>query len=294
VPGKYVIKVLELPSLLRSDGPGAPGQPPPGARPGGPPPQNAPNAPLPAPAPTGPSLWAATPVVVGAQDIKGLTVPLRRGAVVSGRIEITSAAPPAGADALSQIAVWLEAADAMAPREIANYRWRVDPQSRFTTMGIPPGKYFVRVATTLRGVAARSAMLGGRDLLDVPLEVQDASPADIVVTLSDRPLAFVAGSARMTDGAAAPDATVVIFPRDRALWTDSSATSRRLRLTRVTRSGAYGFQNLPDGDYLVAAVADDLPSEWQTPERLAALSNAATRVVLERGESHTVDLKVVK
>jgi hypothetical protein len=94
--------------------------------------------------------------------------------------------------------------------------------------------------------------------------------------------------------AAAPDATIAIFPVDRTLWQDTSAQSRRLRLVRPAPAGTYTIGGLPPGDYFVIATSDNLGAEWQTPRRLDAWTRAATRVTIADADAHTQDLRIVK
>jgi hypothetical protein len=49
---------------------------------------------------------------------------------------------------------------------------------------------------------------------------------------------------------------------------------------------------LPPGDYLVAAIPDELVNAWQDPKVLESLSRSATRISLAENEKRTVDLKV--
>jgi hypothetical protein len=98
--------------------------------------------PQPALLPTDPTLWTATPIVLGGDDISDLTISLRSGFKVSGRVEFQGSAERPPADRLVQIPVTVEPAD--GKQKTRSLPGRVDAQGNFTTMGLLPGKYFVR------------------------------------------------------------------------------------------------------------------------------------------------------
>jgi hypothetical protein len=77
---------------------------------------------------------------------------------------------------------------------------------------------------------------------------------------------------------------------DPAAWSDSSANPRRMRSTRVPKSGAYSIAGLPAGEYYVAAIAEDNVSQWQDPQFLADLARTATTVRLSDGDTRTQNL----
>jgi hypothetical protein len=262
--------------------------------PNGPPP-GAPGPPgLPQPLPAEPTWWARVPVTIGTTNITGLTLPLERGRTVNGRAVFDGLMPQPSVAELAQITIRLEPADQPPPAANAVWRGRVGPDGRFTTMGVPPGRYFLRVATLPRYWTLLSALSGSRDALDAPLEIRETDIADVVLSFANRPLATVSGTARDAEGQPSIDAAILIFPVDRALWADTSATSRRLRLVRPLQGGTYTVQGLPAGEYFAAAVSGVVPAAWQDPQKLAALTLRATRVRVDSGETRALDLQVIK
>ena len=57
---------------------------------------------------------------------------------------------------------------------------RANAQGEFRTKGYAPGKYFLTVSGP-GGWQVKSATMGGRDVLDAPLEIRDADVSGIVV-----------------------------------------------------------------------------------------------------------------
>jgi hypothetical protein len=129
--------------------------------------------------------------------------------------------------------------------------------------------------------------------MDDPIDIR-ANIDDLVLTLTDRPLGAMTGSAVRLDGQPAPDATVVVFPVDATKRQDTSPAARRLRAVRAQESGAFVVANLPPGDYLALALDADPPAGWQDPQRLLAWEKSATRVALALGEVQKLSLEVIK
>jgi len=274
--GRYLIKVQSTP-------PTAPGQPPPGG--GQPPP---PGQPL----PDGAAWSGSVAITVGTADLTKISVPVKRGVPVTGRLVFNgNAALPMPAQ-LGQITLRLDPVDQPAPAGAAIWRGVVSGDGQFRTMNVPPGEYLLRLGAPPRGWTLQSAMSGGRDILDVPVVVGSTPIADVTIAFSDAPLGATTGFVRDATGVAVSDSTIVVFPADRTMWRDSTAQARRVRATRPTTAGRFGVQGLPAGEYLIAAVAGELPSEWQDAERLAALSAVASRVQLAPGPAQPIDLTV--
>jgi hypothetical protein len=244
------------------------------------------------PLPTEPTLWAEMNVSVGVTDMAGLIVPLRSGLRVSGRVEFNGAADRPTADQLPAISVSLEPADGRTTGLAGTVRGRVESTGQFLTMGVPTGKYVLRVGAP-RGWTLRSAMFNGQDMIDTPVELRDGDATGVVITFTDRPT-DLSGSVTGAQGAPDAGAAVIVFPVDRAGWAESGSAPRRLKNVRTSANGSYSVGNLPAGDYFVAAVADAASGDWQGTDFLEALSRSATRVHFNDGEKKTQALQTVR
>jgi len=244
--------------------------------------------------PADPTLWGRTPVTVALTDFSGLTIQLHKGSTVSGRLSFDGADPPAAQD-LAQIGLRLDSLDQPPPAANAPvWRGRVEPDGQFRTMGVPPGRYLLRLANLPRGWNARSALVEGHDVLDWPMEIGEHDVAGVTIALTTRPLAAITGTVRDGAGQPAPESTLLIFAVDRTAWADTGPLSRRLRASRPIRSGTYYFPALPAGEYCVLAVAGDPPPNWQDSALLEGLMRRATRVHVDVSGVQTVDLEVSK
>jgi hypothetical protein len=244
------------------------------------------------PLPVEPTLWADVPVSVGPGDLEDVAVPMQNGLRVSGRVEFSGSATPPSADQFPTIGLTLDPADGRTEGLGSAVRGRVESTGQFTTMGVPPGKYLLRV-TAPSGWVLRGAAANGQDASDVPIELRDGDASGVVITFTDRP-STLSGSATTPSGQPDAGAAVIVFPVDRQAWAGTGSTPRRLRNVRTAQDGSYSFANLPTGDYFVAGVSDASTADWRSVEFLAALSRSAVRVTIAEGERKTQALTVTR
>jgi hypothetical protein len=162
---------------------------------------------------------------------------------------------------------------------------KVGPDGRFTLTGVAPGRYFLRGG----GGILKSAMVGGQETLDFPLEVTgERDITDAVLTVSDRTQEL---NGVLTDASGRPavDYIILAVAADSRFWTPGS---RRIVTTRPDTSGRYSFRSLPPGEYLLAAVTDLEPGGEYDPEFLKTLAGASVHVSLIEGGKSTQDIRV--
>jgi len=248
--------------------------------------------------PTAPTLWAMLPVSVGEADVVGMAVPLRAGFRISGRLAFDGTGTPPAISQFRRIPVLIDRAGANggvpgAAAALSGGRGdggQFDDTGRFSTYGLVPGKYFVRVPFSVAGWTLKSATLGGRDLADVPLTIENSDVSGIVLTFSDR-VAELSGSVQNDQGRPDAEASVLVFPSDSSSWIDFGSSPRRIRSVHTGKDGRYKIPCLPPGDYLAAALRGDAATDWQNPTFLEAVSRAATRITIADGEKKAQDLR---
>lgn len=241
------------------------------------------------PLPTEPTLWTEIPITVSTSDIVDLPVMLRPGIRVTGTVQFDGGAARPEGDRLTALGVILEPADVRPG--VNSARGRVETSGQFATMGVPPGRYFVRAMGAPQGWTFRGATLGGRDVTDTPLDI-DSEVSGVALVFTDRPIELsgrVTGDANLTEGA-----TVILFPTDQSAWVGYGSSTRRLRNVRADKTGAFTIGNLPAGEYYLAAVTEKIAVDWQNPEFLASLASDATRVRLSDGQKLTQNVKVAR
>jgi hypothetical protein len=169
----------------------------------------------------------------------------------------------------------------------------VGSDDTFEISGILPGVY--ELNATLPGRpewTLKSAVVGGRDVLDHQLDVrsQNVDIGDAVLTFTTR-RAELSGILQTPAGAPATDYFIVVFGADRTLWRHGA---RRLASTRPATDGSFVVRDLPAGEYYLAALVDLDPSDWQTPAFLDLVAPAALRVNLAEGETKVQNLRIAR
>jgi hypothetical protein len=281
--GQYIIRTITTPRP-----PAEPAPPPPTLETGG---MRTTLAAGPAPPPLvtmEPTWWAAVPVSVSEKDTTGVTVTLQPGVRVTGRVEFEGTATrPTGAE-LRASRVSMDPADGRIIGYASAYQAQIDPGGRFYTVGLMAGRYFLRADAPPRGWTIKSAMVGGRDILDSPLALESSDVDGLVITFTDRP-SGLGGTVRNARGQPDAGATVLVFPVTGA-WTDLGSSPRRLKSARTLRNGTFSLPGLPAGEYFVVAIDDELASNWQDPAFLQRLARVATRVTIAAGQTLMQDL----
>jgi hypothetical protein len=213
-----------------------------------------------------------------------LTLRLRPGMTVSGRVVVEAGAQPATRE--SDVALALIPLRQGPAPGVPSVRSQAD--GTFAFEGVPPGLYRLTPAGTT-AFDMKSAVSRGVDVLDAWLDVRAGEDiTDLVVTLPVRSTELT-GRLETAAGAAAPDYYIVAFAADRRFWTSQS---RRISQTRPANDGRFSVKGLPAGEYLVAALTDIEPGEWFEPAFLEQLIATAVRVTIRDGATTTQDLRI--
>jgi hypothetical protein len=233
-----------------------------------------------------PTLWARVPVAVGSTDMAGLSVALRTGVRVSGRVEFDGSSPRPTPERLATLTVVLQDIDGLEQGIIPA---RLGADGQFATPGVIPGRYLgVIGGNSGGGWTLKSLTTNGRDLSAAP-QVLEGDITNAILTLTDHPNRLD-GSVEMPTSADVPPA-VVFFPVNYGPWLAGGTAGRLSRFIRVDASGRFMSTGLPAGDYYVAAIPTDLANDWQDPKILEAIARGATRISLSDAEHKSIDLK---
>ncbi len=247
-----------------------------------------------APLPEQPTVWADMNVGVGSKDITDLTVNMRPGLTVSGTVVFNGTAAQPTPEQRAGLFINLEPADGRTAGIGSIVRGRVETSGTFTTIGVPAGKYILRVSGAPQGWSLRDASHGGKDITSVAVELDGENATGVVLAFTDKPTELN-GTVRDSSGNADTRASVIVFPADASGWTDTGSQPRRLRQVRANQDGTYTVSGLPAGDYYVIAVDDESTKQsWQDPANLNVMARAATQVRLTEGDIKTQALSTTK
>jgi hypothetical protein len=230
------------------------------------------------------------PLPVGDRDVTDLIVLLAPGPRVTGRVEFEGTIDKPSMQSVANIRITLDPSDGsrLDDTTLASETGRIEENGVFRTYGVPPGRYVLRVSVLPAGWFVKSATYQGRDVADLPLDLETKDASGVVLTFTDQP-SSLSGSVRGADGPD-PTAIVLVYPVDSAAWTSSGALSRRMRTARAAKDGSYQLQGLPAGEYYVVAVQEDKVGDWQDPALLQALARLARTVRLADGEQKIENL----
>ena len=139
----------------------------------------------------------------------------------------------------------------------------------------------------------KAVLLDGKDITDVPVALGAAHSGRLQVLFTST-APSLEGTVTDDSGKATRDATVVIFGSDEDTWTPFSSRRRVIGLSKD--DGTFAASGLREGRYYVVAVPPGFRINPQSADRelFDALKKIATEVVLNPGETRTVDLRVVK
>jgi len=134
-----------------------------------------------------------------------------------------------------------------------------------------------------------SFVFQGQDVSDTGLRIAGTEEIDDVQLVITRRTTSMAGSVVDAEDRPAGDYTVIAFADDRARWRPHS---RYFAVARPGPERRFAIDNLPPGEYLVAAVDWVEEGTEEDPALLESLRAAAARVLLGDGEHHTLTLRL--
>lgn len=242
---------------------------------------------------------------VDGADVEGVTIALRPGSVVAGRVVDESGQPVRG-----QFRVQFETDDAgggMSWTEPAT----VGDDGTFHAASVF-GRRYVRLLTTgplpmpLESALAQppsatrpptrlalsSVRVGDADVTDRAVDF-DGRAVEITIHMTSQP-AEVSGTvqwAALGADAARARPMVIVFPDDPSRWHEWSVT---VRAARVGPQGQFSIRGIPPGDrYLVVAVEELRGGEHLDPVILEAVRSAARPLRIDAGSRQELSLHAV-
>jgi uncharacterized protein (DUF2141 family) len=252
-----------------------------------------------------PLLWGLADLSVSGSDVTGVAITLQPAMSFAGRVvfEGKTATPPAGFKGVSLNLRPLSAGNrgvailnGVAQGNIVTPA-QIQPDGSFEIRNVAPDTY--RLFASIGGQAVntpgpndwwlKSAMVGGRDVLDTLLTIAPGENAPgAVLTFSDQKTE-IDGALQTASGQPASDVFVIAYAADRAFW---GANSRRVQAVRPGVDGRYSIKGLPPGTYLLSVLVDVDQDEWQDPAFLEQLVSSSIKVTLDDGGRATHNLRI--
>jgi hypothetical protein len=156
-------------------------------------------------------------------------------------------------------------------------------------MGLVPASYRVTATWPGRGSGLwlRSLIAGGKDVLDVGLDVRaGADLTGAVLTLSDRD-SSLSGTLQVPADQTPSAYFIVVYPADRTMW---RPRMRRIQMVRPGTDGRFMTTGLPAGEYYLAVLTDVESEDLADPPFFESLITSSVKVTIAEGEQKTQDL----
>lgn len=281
-PGQYTLEVRVTPGAAGGGPSGAAlafiggrGGTAPGGRAGGPPAD---------------PMWALQTVAVGDEDVTGLVVGLQAGATITGRLEFSGNAPPPPPPGPQARANGVQLMSTDPPPRNRSYVGSITADGSFRVPGVVPGRYVVYPFISVPGwPTLKSVTLGSVDITDTILDVDGRDLSNLVVTVTDTPMADVRGTIPSGLGGAEEDTWIRMFPAERRFWEEPFGAFSRFKTAPVEKN-AFTIPRVPAGEYFVVAVREG-GLEWMDKTTLEAMSRGAERITVVNGDKKVIEVK---
>ena len=237
------------------------------------------------------SEFATMKVTVGNDDIDNLIVTTSVGATARGVVMTDDGSVPTfRAD---QVMIFPQPAEPGTMTMGGPGQNRVNDDFTFELTGLSDRRLIrANINGQMPSWYLKAVMLDGEDITDGGVEFTPGRSYDGLQIIFSRQTTDLSGIVSDDRGKPVLDATVVIFPANRELWTYSS---RYVRTARPDTNGKYSLRSMPPSDdYLIIAVQNLEQGQGSDPEFLSRAAEDAKRLSLNEGETKAVDIKVSK
>lgn len=254
----------------------------------------------------GAEYYGTTQIEVNGQDLEGLVVPMRPGAVVRGRV-VNELGEPVGVPVMVSLtaAAGGEAPSPAPARTYSDGSFRLEGvfglqrvravEARVIPGAEVPGINVRRLQDVTPATRARttwwlkSIAVNGRDVTDEPIDI-DPSGAMLDIVMTNR-ASSVRGPVSWNRQRNPRKPVVVVFVDDDTRWT---RPSRFVGTSEVDDDGRYDVRGLPAGArYLAVAVEGASRAAAVRPEMLQELRPFAVPLRVEDGGTHELGLTAV-
>ena len=242
--------------------------------------------------------WGHAEVPVVDHDIDALVIPVGTGLSVKGRVEFSGSAPQPAPALLEKARI------SMGPLNLSIMMFlaagnsgtfgngaTLDSNGHFHVENLSQGPY--RVSLSWPGSPWRVQGIVGAPagLRDDVLMVEEGGATNVVVVMTDAPLATLTGTIALDPRSyeAAGYTRVMLFPVDEAQWLAPALYPGQFEWRIIRPDGSFRLENVPPGDYFVARGSSF--DENMSPQALERWSKTAERVTLKAGVTTSIVLK---
>ena len=233
----------------------------------------------------GKTFTARAPIEVGGTNIEGITLAIRGGVPVSGRVRVEGESSAS----IGQLRVTLQPA-AMGGIMFAPIpTQQVKENGSFQLDDVGADQYMVSIGSLPEGFYVKSVRSANLDVLADGLEIAGGSPAPLDVVLSPN-AGQVSGmvlDANTQKGAAAM--MVVLVPQEK----ERRDREAFYRTTTSDLAGQFTFKGVVPGEYRVYAWEDAEYGAWMDPDFMKPLESRGEAVSVTEGGRPAVQVNLI-
>ena len=240
-------------------------------------------------------LNASENILVQGGEVHDVVLPLRPCPTLAGYIRTNSETAPTSS-VLSAIRVDLRTAGTVPMFQPVRPPTAVGADGRFV-LGeageLIAGEFYLAVTASTepgRGWHIESASTERGDILDdgLTLGARDSFPRSLTLVFTEQHNSL-SGTLAVDSIQAPTQFTVVVVPANPAWW---KAPFRRLFAVRPNPDGRFRVDDLPAGDYYVAAMTDLAPDEWRDLAVLKEIAASGIRISIGPTEHKVQSLRI--
>ena len=239
--------------------------------------------------PSASSEFAVMKVTVGNDDIDNVIITTSVGATARGVVLTDDGSVPSFRP--DQVSIFPGSVEPGGMMFGPNQN-RINDDYTFEMSGLADRRLLRANVPPTLGWYPKAVMFDGEDVTDRGIEFTPGRSYEGIQVIFSQKTTDLSGLVTDERGKPVLDATVVIFPANKDLWT---YTSRYMRSLRPDTNGRYNIKSLPPSDdYLIIAVQNLEQGQFSDPDFLTRAREEAKSFSLNEGETKAFDIKLSK
>ena len=233
----------------------------------------------------GKNFAARTTIQVGGSNVEGITLPLRGGVPVSGRVRVEGETT----QRIASLQVLLRLAETGGFVFGPLPTQQVKPDGSFQMDDVGADRYTISFTGLPEGFYVKSVRSSNLDVLAGGLEVAGESPAHLDVVLSPNAGQVTGTVLDPNTQKAAPAMMVVLIPQEK-----ERRDREAFYLTATSDlSGQFTFKSVTPGEYRVYAWEDVEFGAWMDPDFIKPLESRGEAVSVTEGGRQAVQVNLI-
>jgi protocatechuate 3,4-dioxygenase beta subunit len=233
----------------------------------------------------GKNFAARMAIQVGGSNVEGITVPLRGGVPVSGRVRVEGETT----QSIASVQVLLRQAEIGGFVFGPSPTQQVKPDGSFQMDDVGADRYTISFTGLPEGFYVKSVRSSNLDVLAGGLEVAGESPAQLDVVLSPNAGQVTGTVLNPNTQKAAPATMVVLVPQEK-----ERRDREAFYLTATSDlSGQFKFKSVTPGEYRVYAWEDVEFGAWMDPDFMKPLESRGEAVSVTEGGRQAVQVNLI-